>query len=84
MKRMAVSAFKAHALQAVDQVAKTRESIVITKQGKVAARMVPHHVASSAPVPGKLTEALVFEKDIVSPLSILVFARPAQKPGRLP
>ncbi len=68
MKAMAISAFKAHALQAVDQVAKTRESIVVTKRGKALVRVVPYQPVSSAPVPGKLAQALVFEKDIVSPL----------------
>jgi len=68
MKVMAVSAFKAHALQAVDRVAKSRESLVVTKRGKALVRVVPYQPASSAPVPGKLAEALAFEKDIVSPL----------------
>jgi prevent-host-death family protein len=68
MKAMAVSAFKAHALQAVDRVAKTRESLVVTKRGKALVRVVPYQPISSAPVSGKLAEALVFEKDIVSPL----------------
>jgi len=68
MKAMAVSAFKSHALQVVDRVAKTRESLVVTKRGKALVRVVPYQLASSAPVPGKLAEALVFERDIVSPL----------------
>ena len=68
MKAMAVSAFKTHALQAVDRVAKTRESIVVTKRGKALVRVVPYQPLSSAPLPGKLAEALVFERDIVSPL----------------
>jgi prevent-host-death family protein len=68
MKAMAVSAFKMHALRAVDRVAKTRESLVVTKRGKAVVRVVPYQQVASAPVPGKLAEALVFEKDIVSPL----------------
>ena len=68
MKAMAVSTFKAHALQVVDRVAKTRESLVVTKRGKALVRVVPYQPVSSAPVSGKLAEALVFEKDIVSPL----------------
>ena len=55
-------------LQAVDRVAKTREGLVITKRGKALVRVVPYQPASTAPVPGKLAPALVFEKDIVSPL----------------
>lgn len=70
MKLMAISAFKAHALQTVDRVAKTRESIVITKRGRALVRVVPYQPVSSAPVPGKLAQTLVFEKDIVSPLGV--------------
>jgi prevent-host-death family protein len=68
MKAMAVSAFKMHALRALDRVAKTRESLVVTKRGKALVRVVPYQPVASTPVPGKLAEALVFEKDIVSPL----------------
>lgn len=68
MRAMAVSVFKMHALRAVDRVAKTRESLVVTKRGKALVRVVPYQAAESVPVPGKLAEALVYEKDIVSPL----------------
>ena len=70
MKCMALSVFKVHTLQAVDRVAKTRKGIVVTKRGKAQVRVVPCQSVSSAPVPGKLAEALVFEKDIVSPLGM--------------
>ena len=68
MKAMTVSVFKMHALRAVDRVAKTRESLVVTKRGKALVRVVPYQPAASVPVPGKLAEALLYEKDIVSPL----------------
>jgi prevent-host-death family protein len=68
MKAMAVSAFKTHALRALDRVAKTRESLLVTKRGKALVRVVPYRPISPVPVPGKLAEALVFEKDIVSPI----------------
>lgn len=66
MKTLAITDFKAHALQILGQVAKTKEPVVITKRGKPLAEVVPF--STSKPVPGKLSEALVFEKDIVSPL----------------
>ncbi len=66
MKTLAISDFKAHALRVIGQVAKTRESVVITKRGKPLAEVVPY--SPKPPVPGKLAETLVFEKDIVSPL----------------
>jgi len=68
MKTMAISKFKAYALKSLDQVAKTQESIVITKRGKPLAEVVPFRKSYKNPVPGKLADTLVFEKDIVSPL----------------
>ena len=68
MKTMTVSTFKAHALQVVGQVARSKERVVITKRGKPIAQLVPYSPPPDAPTPGKLSAALVFEKDIVSPL----------------
>ncbi|MBW1839995.1 MAG: type II toxin-antitoxin system prevent-host-death family antitoxin, partial [Deltaproteobacteria bacterium] len=45
-----------------------QESIVITKRGKPLAEVVPFRKSYKNPVPGKLADTLVFEKDIVSPL----------------
>ena len=49
------------------QVAKTRESVVVTKRGKPLAEVIPF--STTRPAAGKLSEALVFEKDIVAPLT---------------
>lgn len=68
MKTMAITKFKAYALKIIDQVAKTNESIVITKRGKPLARIVPFKKSEQKSVPGKLADVLVFEKDIVAPL----------------
>ena len=68
MKTMTISAFKAHALRTVAQVASTRESIVITKRGKPLAQVVPYLPRAAKAMPGRLAKFLVFEKDIVSPL----------------
>ena len=68
MTSMAISVFKAHALQAVGRVASSREHIVITKRGKPVAQVVPYQAPAATLTPGRLSEALVFEKDIVSPL----------------
>ena len=68
MKTMAISQFKAYALKVLDQVSKTKESIVITKRGKPLAEVVPFRNTDKNSSPGKLAETLVFEKDIVSPL----------------
>jgi prevent-host-death family protein len=69
MTSMAISVFKAHALQAVARVANSRDSIVITKRGKPVAQVVPYQLADATTLkPGKLSETLVFEKDVISPL----------------
>ncbi len=68
MKTMAISFFKAHALQAVGRVASTREGLLITKRGKPLAQVVPCQPVSNTPIPGKLAQTLIFEKDIVAPL----------------
>ncbi|MCK4505295.1 MAG: type II toxin-antitoxin system Phd/YefM family antitoxin [Candidatus Aegiribacteria sp.] len=66
MKTLAITDFKAHALQILGQIAKTKESVVITKRGKPLVEVIPFSTSKS--VPGKLSDALVFEKDIVSSL----------------
>ncbi|MCX6545170.1 MAG: type II toxin-antitoxin system Phd/YefM family antitoxin [Acidobacteria bacterium] len=68
MRSLAISAFKAHALELVGKVASTREGIVVTKRGKPLAQVLPYQPSGDAPVAGRLAEALVFERDIVSPL----------------
>lgn len=68
MKTMAISQFKAQALKIIDAVAKTHESVIITKRGKALAELIPFHTSKSKPVPGKLSSTFVFEKDIVLPL----------------
>lgn len=66
MKTMAITEFKAHALQVLGNVAARKERVVVTKRGKPLAEIVPY-VGSEAG-PGQLANTLVFEKDIVSPL----------------
>jgi len=66
MKTMTITDFKAHALQVIGRVAERKERVLVTKRGKPIAEVVPYTEAE--PVAGKLSEALVFEKDIVSPL----------------
>lgn len=68
MKTMAISKFKAHALQVIGQVAETKESVIVTKRGKPLAEVVPFRGSDETLTPGKLRKTLVFEKDIISPL----------------
>jgi prevent-host-death family protein len=69
MKTMAISEFKAHALKALNEVAKSQEAIIITKRGKPLAQVVPYRISAVKATPGKLADAFVFEKDIITPLS---------------
>ena len=68
MKTMGISKFKTHALKILDQVAKLQEGIIITKRGKPLVQVIPFRSENENPEPGKLSDYLVFEKDIVSPL----------------
>ncbi len=68
MKTIAISEFKTHALKILNEVAKSQETIVITKRGKPLAQVVPHLKSGQKSMPGKLADAFVFEKDIVTPL----------------
>ena len=54
MKQMAAGKFKAHCLAIMDEVAKTREPVVITKRGKPVAKVVP----VEQPKPRKLLGSL--------------------------
>ena len=63
---MAITDFKSHALQVLGDVASSKERVVVTKRGKPLVVVLPY--ADAGPAPGHLAEALVFEKDIVSPL----------------
>lgn len=58
--------FKAKCLQLLDEVALTKESLVITKRGKPVAKLVP--VPSEIDLYGALEGSVVWEGDIVSPL----------------
>jgi prevent-host-death family protein len=68
MKTMAISEFKAHSLQVLGRVARTKETVVVTKRGKPLVEVIPFRHADETPIPGKLADTLVFEKDIISPL----------------
>ena len=66
MKTFAITDFKAHALKILSQVAETKEKVVITKRGTPMAEIIPF--VSKKPIADKLSESLVFENDIISPI----------------
>lgn len=68
-KRTSVSEFKAYALRFFEEITTSGITVVITKRGKPIARVEPYRIASTdRPVPGKLSNTLVFEKDILTPI----------------
>ena len=68
MKSMSISEFKTHALRIIEKIAETREQITITKRGKPIATVGPYQERTGKPKAGKLSQYLVYEKDIVTPL----------------
>jgi len=54
VKQMAAGKFKTHCLAVMDEVAKTRQPVVITKRGKPVAKVVP----VEQPKPRKLLGSL--------------------------
>jgi len=68
MKTMAISTFKAQALKVLNEVAQSKEPIVKTKRGSPVAQVVAFRNSEMKSTPGRLADAFVFEKDIVTPL----------------
>jgi len=68
MKTMAISEFKTHALKIIDQLSQNHETIIVTKRGKPLAKLLPYEDTPESIKPGQLSETLVFEDDIITPL----------------
>lgn len=66
-RSIAAGEFKAKCLKLLDEVAETRETIVITKHGKPVARLVPIREHRS-PLFGAMRGTVLWEGDIISPL----------------
>ncbi len=54
MKTMAISEFKAHSLQVLGRVARTKETVVVTKRGKPLVEVIPFRHGDESPAPGKI------------------------------
>lgn len=70
MKTMGISEFKAQALKILDLIARSRESLIVTKRGKPLVQINPCTSENPDPRPGRLAHTLVFEKDIVTGLGV--------------
>ncbi len=70
MSRMIkASEFKAKCLALMDEVERTGETVVITKNGKPVAELVPHR-ASRPRALGLLKDRLFITGDIISPIDV--------------
>jgi prevent-host-death family protein len=63
---IAAGEFKAKCLKLLDEVAQTRETLVITKRGRPVAKLVP--VPTEGDLVGSMRGSVVWEGDIISPL----------------
>ena len=68
MKSVAISIFKANALRIINQIATTGERVTVTKRGKPVVQVIPYIDRETKLVPGKLSNTILFEKDIISSL----------------
>lgn len=66
---MAISLFKTHALRIIEEVARLKESIFITRRGKTLAELVPAQTKSQKLKPGLLAQTLLSAGDLISPVT---------------
>ena len=66
MESLTVSKFKATCLAVVDQVAKLKKRVIITKRGKPIAELIPYEAETEQ---APLKDTVVFVGDIISPVA---------------
>ena len=64
------SEFKAKCLALMDEVARTGESVVVTKRGEPLVELVPHKPRAKKDAFGILKGELVITGDIMSPIDV--------------
>jgi len=62
--------FEANCLALLDEVARTGEGLVITKDGKPVADLVPHQQQTNRNARGILKGELIITGDIMSPIDV--------------
>ena len=62
--------FKAKCLKLMDEIARTRKPIVITKRGKPIAKLVPAKPAPRKPLFGCMAGTVTYEGDLLAPLDV--------------
>jgi prevent-host-death family protein len=68
MRTIKASTFKAKCLALMDEVARTRKPIVITKNGTPVAELVPHDPAQAAVPLGVWRDLVTVQGDILAPI----------------
>ena len=76
--------FKAKCLKLMDEIARTRKPIVITKRGKPVAKLVPAEPAPRKPLFGCMAGTVTFEGDILAPLGVAWEAEAETEPNLYP
>ncbi len=76
--------FKAKCLKLMDEIARTRKPIVITKRGKPVAKLVPAEPAPRKPLFGCMAGTVTFEGDILAPLDVEWGAEAKTEPNLYP
>ena len=62
--------FEANCLALLDEVARTGEGLVITKDGKPVADLVPHQQQTNRNARGVWKDKVIIKGDIISPLDV--------------
>jgi prevent-host-death family protein len=65
---IAAGEFKAKCLKLLDQVAQTRETLVITKHGRPVAQVQP--IPAEKNIIGAMRGSVLWEGDIISPIDV--------------
>jgi prevent-host-death family protein len=68
-KQIKASEFKAKCLALMDEVARTGDRVIITKNGKPVAELVPHRPPRKS-IRGLLKDELFIVGDIMSPIDV--------------
>jgi prevent-host-death family protein len=69
MRQIKASEFKAKCLALIDEVAATGEAVVVTKNGKPMAELVPHRSAQKSPL-GIWKGKVEIVGDVISPIDV--------------
>lgn len=68
MKTIAAGQFKAKCLALLDEVARTRESLLVTKHGKPVAQVVPLPSGTYDLPANPLKGSIIYDRNIVDPV----------------